>query len=200
MDLDVVAIRLIKENTLRDILPKVTSTDAAASIFFELIGDLDREVMALVTLDNGKQPINASIVSMGTLNHSLVHPREIFKTAILSNASSIIIAHNHPGGSIEPSDNDKLITERLIEAGNLLGIDVIDHIIIGADNYYSFFEDNFSSITSLDKYEKVESIKEPEVKMMQKRLNDILENKKQQQVIQKKKPVLRKNTEYSYSR
>ena len=155
--------------------------------------------MALITLDNSKHPINASIVSMGTLNNSLVHPREIFKTAILSNASSIVIAHNHPGGSLEPSDADKQITERLIEAGKLLGIDVIDHIILGADNYYSFFENNFSSILLSDKYENAECVKEPEVKIMQKRLNDILENKKQQ-AMQVKKPVIHKNTEYGYSR
>ena len=199
MDLDVVAIRLITEKTLRDIFPEVTSADAAANIFFELIGDLDREVMALVTLDNGLHPINASIVSMGTLNHSLVHPREIFKTAILSNANSIVIGHNHPGGSVEPSDNDKELTERLMEAGKILGIDVIDHIIIGTDNYYSFFEDDFLSIKISDKYKEAECVKEPEVKMMQKRLNDILENKKQQ-AMQVKKPVIHKNTEYGYSR
>lgn len=82
------------------------------------------------------------IVGMGTLNSVLVHPREVFKSAILSNASSIILAHNHPSGDPEPSRHDIEVTKRLAEAGNLMGIEVLDHIVVAENRYFSFREEN----------------------------------------------------------
>ena len=79
---------------------------------------------------------------MGTLNQSLVHPREIFKEAYLVEASGIICIHNHPSGVVTPSREDIHLTNRLKEIGLLLGIPILDHVIIGHDNYYSFFEDD----------------------------------------------------------
>ena len=78
---------------------------------------------------------------VGTVNRSLVHPRDIFKEAYLLNASSVICMHNHPSGEVYPSEEDERLTERLKYVGNVLGIDVLDHIIIG-DGYYSFLENN----------------------------------------------------------
>ena len=144
MELDVVAVRLIKERTMKNIFSPVGTSRDAAVIFHEFLSDMDREVMALLTLDSAKHPINISIVSIGTLNNTLVHPREIFKAAILSNASDIIIAHNHPSGDLLPSKYDTEITERLMEVGKILGIDVVDHIIVGENNqYYSFSENDY---------------------------------------------------------
>jgi DNA repair protein RadC len=80
-------------------------------------------------------------VSIGSLNQSIVHPREVFKTALLSNAAAILLLHNHPSGDPAPSQEDLAITRRLIECGDILGIRVLDHIIIGEDCFKSFSED-----------------------------------------------------------
>ena len=93
-------------------------------------------------LDNKKHLIKDVTVFKGTLNQSLVHPREIFKNAFILSASSIICVHNHPSGDVTPSRLDKELTIRLKEIGILIGIPIDDHIIIGKDNYYSFFEND----------------------------------------------------------
>lgn len=142
MELDIVSVRLKKEGTLYDVLPKIETSEVAAAVFSDFLSGIDREVVALLTLNQRKKPINFSVISMGTLTESPVHPREVFKTAILSNAAGIIIAHNHPSGDVEPSDKDMIITERLQEAGKLLGIELIDHIIIGRSGEYYSFQEN----------------------------------------------------------
>lgn len=88
-------------------------------------------------INTKNKPTAIHTVSIGTLNSTVVHPREIFKAAILSNAASIILAHNHPSGDPTPSKEDIGITKRLVDAGELLGITVMDHIIIGENNYVS---------------------------------------------------------------
>lgn len=101
------------------------------------------ESFYIFTLDT-KNKINGIFeVSRGTLNASIVHPREVFQRAILQNANSIMLMHNHPSGDPSPSNDDINITKRLIDAGNILGIKVLDHIIIGDEyNYISFKEKN----------------------------------------------------------
>ena len=94
----------------------------------------------VICLDTKNQPINICTVSVGTLNSSLVHPREVFKTAILSNSNQIMLAHNHPSGISAPSSEDKAMTSRIKDAGVILGIELIDHIIIGSNEYFSFKE------------------------------------------------------------
>jgi len=84
------------------------------------------------------QIISFEVVSTGSLTSSLVHPREVYKGAILSNAASVIFMHNHPSGDPEPSNDDMEITRRLEKAGNILGIDVLDHIIVASGGFYSF--------------------------------------------------------------
>ncbi len=101
---------------------------------------LDREHFDIMLLNNANAIINIETISIGTLNSSPVHPREVFKQAIRHSASSVIVAHNHPSGNCMPSDLDMEVTDRLIEAGRIIGIPVIDHIIVGEDNYYSFRE------------------------------------------------------------
>lgn len=98
------------------------------------------EVFILITLNIKNIVTGYFEVHRGTINTSLVHPREVFKRALLNNASDIIVAHNHPSGDPNPSKEDIQITKRLKEAGNLLGINLLDHIIVGEDKYISFKE------------------------------------------------------------
>lgn len=94
-----------------------------------------KEHFVVFYLDSGNQEIKREIISIGTLNESLVHPREVFEGAIKNNAASIIIAHNHPSGDLEPSQADIEITKKLIHAGKILDIKIIDHIIITKDSF-----------------------------------------------------------------
>lgn len=98
------------------------------------------EVFILITLNIKNIVTGYFEVHRGTINTSLVHPREVFKRALLNNASNIMVAHNHPSGDPNPSKEDIQITERLKEAGNLLGINLLDHIIVGEDKYISLKE------------------------------------------------------------
>ena len=113
-----------------------------AELFQDFIKDCDREMFCILNLRTKNQVINVNVVGMGTFNSVLVHPREVFKSAILSNASSIILAHNHPSGDQEPSRQDIEVTKRLAEAGNLMGVEVLDHIVVAENRYFSFSEEN----------------------------------------------------------
>lgn len=98
----------------------------------------DREAFAAILLDAKLKPIGSYIVSTGILNQSLVHPREVYKKAIVASAHKIMLMHNHPSGDTNPSREDEMITKRLVEVGKIVGIEVLDHIIIGSDDFYSF--------------------------------------------------------------
>ena len=102
---------------------------------------LDREQFAILHLDTKNNITKYDVVSVGILNASIIHPREIFKPAIKESSNSIILLHNHPSGDPAPSVEDEEITERLHKAGELLNIPVLDHVIIGAERYYSFKEE-----------------------------------------------------------
>jgi len=111
------------------------------------LAQYDREVMCILNLKTNEQPINMSIVSMGSLNAAIISPREVFKSSILSNAASIIALHNHPSGSLKPSKEDKLITKKLAVCGELLNIPLLDHIIIAGETgeRFSFREQDLLS-------------------------------------------------------
>ena len=138
-ELDVVNIRLVKEPSLYSTKP-LNSPEAVLELMAEEMSSYDREVLCILNLKANSQVINMNIVSVGTINSALVNPREIFKSSILSNACAIIAIHNHPSGEVLPSKQDIVFTQQLVKVGHLLGIEVIDHIIIGEDKYYSFFE------------------------------------------------------------
>jgi len=106
------------------------------------LADKDKEFFMIIMLDSKNKIIKDEIVSIGTLNSSLVHPREIFKSAIKESANAVILVHNHPSGDPSPSEEDEEITKRLVEAGELLNIKVLDHVIIGKGNCHSFMRDN----------------------------------------------------------
>lgn len=142
-ELEVVNIRLVREPSWYSEVP-LRKTKDAAELMAREFADYDREVFCILNLASDGKVINMNIVSMGTLNASLVSPREVFKSSILSNAASIIAVRNHPSGCVNPSKQDKLITQRLREAGGLMDIELLDHIIVGGKNrqYYSFREEN----------------------------------------------------------
>ncbi|MCR5253136.1 MAG: DNA repair protein RadC [Treponema sp.] len=107
----------------------------------------NKEHFLMITLDGGYKIIQIHVVSVGTLNRSLIHPREIFSEAIKDNATALILCHNHPSGECMPSNDDIAATRNLLEASVIMGIDILDHIIVACDNYYSFVENDllFSS-------------------------------------------------------
>lgn len=104
------------------------------------IRDHKKEHFVVFYLDTRNQEIQREIISVGILNASLIHPREVFEPAILHSAAQIIVAHNHPSGNPEPSDDDIAVTKRLQEAGKILGIEVLDHVIVTKNNYASLKE------------------------------------------------------------
>ena len=128
--LEPVRIRMIPDRTLRSSEP-VSGVSDVVKLLTREFGDLDREILMVVNLTNQLQVINANICSVGTLNYTVAHPRDIFKSAILSNASCCLILHNHPSGTLQPSEQDLDMTRRMVSAGKILGIEVLDHLIIG---------------------------------------------------------------------
>ena len=117
----------------------MNNPDAAIRVMNEFLSQMDRELFCIVNLQADLTPINMNIVSVGSLNEALINPREIFKSAILSNAHSMMLIHNHPSGNLTPSTSDIQTTARMQELGELMGISLVDHIITGRDgNYYSF--------------------------------------------------------------
>lgn len=140
--IDVVNIRLVKEPSLYSTTPIKAPEDVLKVIGKEM-AEYDREVFGVLNLATDGKVINFNIVSMGTLSVSVISPREVFKSSILANATNIIAVHNHPSGNIKPSKDDMKITTQLSEAGNLLGIPLLDHIIIGGTTGEQFsFHDN----------------------------------------------------------
>lgn len=101
----------------------------------------DREEFIAVILDGRNQIVGFNVISVGTLTSALVHPREVFKAAILGSAAALILVHNHPSGDPDPSAEDRALTTRLAQAGELLGIRVLDHVVIGDGRFRSFSEE-----------------------------------------------------------
>ncbi|WP_326909383.1 RadC family protein [Sedimentibacter sp. MB31-C6] len=120
---------------------KITSPNDAAIVMMEELRYCKKEYFKIIILDTKNNIIKVPQISEGSLNSSIVHPREVFIEAIKSSSSSIILVHNHPSGEVEPSHEDIVLTNRLVECGKIIGIKVIDHIIIGDGIFFSFKED-----------------------------------------------------------
>lgn len=118
--------------------PVVRTPDEAAGLVMETMRHLDREHFRVLLLNTKNQVLGVETVSVGTLDSSSVHPRELFKSAIRKSAAAVILVHNHPSGDPAPSQADIDLTRRLVEAGSILGISVLDHIVIGDNKYTSF--------------------------------------------------------------
>lgn len=136
-------IVLVKEKVGRYELPKkIGGPDQAYKAITAItsVGEEAQEVFGVLILNIKNKIVAMHEISRGTLNSSMVHPREVFKPAVLHNAAAIICFHNHPSGDPEPSKEDIKITNRLIEAGKIIGIEIFDHIIVGDDRYVSLKE------------------------------------------------------------
>ena len=139
--LDVVSVRLVRDAPIFS-EQKIINPKSAIAVVGELLCEMDREVMCIINLKSDGTPINCNFASMGAINQAIAEPREIFKSAVLSNAASMIMVHNHPSGNLEPSKEDTMITDRMLKLSALIGIPLIDHVIVGGDNtrYFSFKE------------------------------------------------------------
>jgi DNA repair protein RadC len=119
---------------------KVNEPQDAVNQSIKLIDDHNKEYFIVIALDTKNKVIDKTITSIGCLNSNVVHPREVFKFLILNSAAHGIVLHNHPSGDPLPSREDIDITKKLVESGKILGIDIIDHVIIGADTHHSLKE------------------------------------------------------------
>ncbi|SCX66912.1 JAB domain-containing protein [Lysinibacillus fusiformis] len=140
---DIVQIKLVREKTMLYQNRKIRSPQDANQLFSTFLGLVDREHFLVMCLDTKNQPTCIQTVHIGSLNSSIVHPREVFKTAILSNSASIIVAHNHPSNVTTPSSEDIEVTNRLKEAGSIIGIELLDHLIICEDSFLSLNEKGY---------------------------------------------------------
>ena len=134
-----VRLKLKEEPGLYSITP-FSTPETAVKEMKEVMEEYDTETVCIINIDTRMRPINYSIISIGDINASLVPIKSIFKAALLSNATSFIILHNHPSGDPTPSREDITATKKLREAGDLMEIKLLDHIIVGNENYYSFAE------------------------------------------------------------
>ena len=141
--INIVSIKLVKESSFLYQTLTISSPKDAYEMIKDQLQDLDREQFIIACLNTKNEPTNISVVSVGSLNKAIVHPREVFKTAILSNAASIMAFHNHPSGETTPSQQDIQLTNRLYEAGELLGIKLLDHLIIGDGTFTSLKEKGY---------------------------------------------------------
>lgn len=142
-DIKKYTVKLVKEQEMEYKGGKVTSSKKASKLINKIFNmdSQPSEIFVMLALDVQKKPTGCFLISQGTINSTISSPRDIFQRALLVNAHSIIVAHNHPSGEVEPSPEDIRITQRLTEAGKLMEIELIDHLIIGEEGkYYSFLE------------------------------------------------------------
>lgn len=156
--LNQVAIRMVEMPPLFSEEP-MNGPAAAVKVMADTFRDYDREVVAVVNLQADMRPININIASIGALDQSIAHPREILKSTILSNAAAIILVHNHPSGRLVPSVEDIGLTDRMNKICDLIGVKLVDHIIVGPGNeFYSFQEKNQMPLASLKLTKNLEDI------------------------------------------
>ena len=119
---------------------KIGGPEDAAKFISSVLRDHAREHFVALYLDGAHNVASYSVVSTGSANSAPVHPREVFQGAVLVGACALVVGHNHPSGELRPSDEDRAVTKRLCEAGKLLGVSLLDHIIVSNQGYYSFQE------------------------------------------------------------
>lgn len=164
-ELEKVSVRLVKEQPLISKTPICCPEDAVRLVGNELC-EYDRECFAVICLRTNGVPICSSICSIGTLDFSIVHPREIFKVAVLANASKLMLVHVHSSGSLVPSRDDVRVTDRLLQLCEMMGIPLLDHVIVAGENknYFSFREKGILEYKPV-KYLKENTSNIPDVKM-----------------------------------
>jgi len=134
--LPLLRVQLVREGSLTAETKNITDPKDAVEIFNTLYPDLDRECLVVLLLDMKNNVRGVNTVSIGDLSSAITHPREIFKPAILANAASIFMLHNHPSGDPTPSADDMDVSCRINDAGELLGIELLDHVVVGAEGGY----------------------------------------------------------------
>lgn len=117
--------------------PSITSPDAAAEVLEPLVRGSDRERCVAALVDTKHRLLRTVTVSVGSLDHTFMSPREVLRDALLANAAAVVLAHNHPSGDPEPSRDDELITRRLVRACEVVGVDLLDHLVIGGSRWVS---------------------------------------------------------------
>lgn len=139
--LDVVSVRLVRDVPLYSEVA-IEEPEEAVSLVGDILCGMDREMVCVLNLSSDGKPINCNFASMGALNYSIIHPRELLKAGILSNAAGMLLIHNHPSASLSPSKEDVKVTDRMQKICEMVGIPLQDHIIVGGDNreYFSFKE------------------------------------------------------------
>ena len=134
----IVKLQMVKESQALYGMNRFTSPEDAVETVRPMFDLCDREVLVVLSVDTKCTPLAAEIVAIGGLDACITDPRTIYKHALLNNAAGIFCFHNHPSGEPEPSDADKVVTQRLYEAGRVLGVRLIDHIVFGEDTFFSF--------------------------------------------------------------
>lgn len=146
MNINLQKLVMVKEKAIRyELESSINNPREVAEMLQKVTGmqDAPEEQFWMICMDTKNKIVGLHLVSQGTLNSALVHPREVFKRALLNNASSIVLAHNHPSGNPQPSQQDVDLTNRLVQVGDLVGITIMDHIILGdAGRYLSLKEKN----------------------------------------------------------
>jgi DNA repair protein RadC len=117
--------------------PEVTSPETAAELALPALAGADRERCVALLLDTKHRLLRRVTVSVGSIDHTFIAPRELFRDALLTNATAVVAAHNHPSGDPEPSRDDELVTRRLVAAGEVVGVDLLDHLVVGGDRWVS---------------------------------------------------------------
>ncbi|MGD6960069.1 JAB domain-containing protein [Rossellomorea aquimaris] len=140
---NIVSVKLVKEASILYKKRSIRSPQDAYELAKSFLEDKDREHFIVVSLDTKNQPVSINTCHIGSLNASIVSPREVMKSAILSSAASIMVFHNHPSGDTSPSQEDISVTSRLQDAGKLMGIELLDHLIIGDGKYLSLKEKGY---------------------------------------------------------
>ena len=137
---DFISLKICREKTVEYESKGITNPDRAFEAISNIVDKTDRECFGVIMMNNANEINSFEICSVGTVNMTLAHPREVFKGSILSNASKIMLFHTHPSNTIEPSQTDIDTTKELIEASKILQIPIIDHIITCERGYFSFAE------------------------------------------------------------
>ncbi|SCN02056.1 JAB domain-containing protein [Bacillus wiedmannii] len=140
---NIVRLKMVKEGSLFYKERRIESPENASALLKQFLGEMDREYFIVLCLDTKNQPTAINVCHIGSLNASIVHPREVLKPAIISNAASIIVAHNHPSNDPTPSREDIEVTKRLAEAGKVIGVELLDHVIVCSDSFVSLKEKGY---------------------------------------------------------
>lgn len=138
--INMISLKVCKEKSVEYSFERIIKPKDILKLVKTAVGDTDREYFMVINLNNQNLPNSIEITSIGSLTETMVSPREVFKSAIVSNSARIILCHTHPSGSTSPSDADIKITNALVKIGKFLDIPVIDHLIVGGDSVYSLME------------------------------------------------------------